>query len=237
MSFERLDKIVSSAVSISRTDAKLLIKGGRVAVDGKTVKDCTYKIDADSSCVEVDGKPAAYKKNVYYMINKPKGVLSASNDKTRKTVVDIVADRVKRNGLFPVGRLDKDTTGFLIITDDGDFGHKVISPKSNVEKEYIVYIDKPISDADIKVLESGVVLADNTKCRPASVTAVSEDRKTVSITITEGKYHEIKRMLGVVGAGVNELHRLRIGNVLLDPSLSQGDFREMTYEELLNVLK
>lgn len=229
---ERLDKLVSSAGSVSRTDAKQLIKRGRVTVDGKTIKDCGYKTQ-ETSVITIDGEQVTYKKFVYYMLNKPKGVLSASNDKTRETVVDIIAAEVKRNGLFPVGRLDKDTTGFLIVTDDGDFGHKVISPKSMVEKEYYALVDKPVSDSDIKTLEQGVTLADSTVCRPAKVSVLSNDRCTVSITITEGKYHEIKRMLGVVGAGVIELHRHRIGAVVLDNQLGFGEYRELTHEELL----
>ena len=232
MSLERLDKLVSSARSVSRADAKLLIKKGRVSVDGEIIKDCGYKCE-DTAVLKVDGVEVTYKKYVYYMLNKPKGVLSASNDKTRETVVDIIAADVKRNGLFPVGRLDKDTTGFLIVTDDGDFGHKVISPKSMVEKEYYVLVDKPITENDVKILEQGVTLADGTKLRPAKVRVLSDDRLTLSIIITEGKYHEIKRMLGVVDAGVNELFRHRIGNVTLDATLQPGEYRELTEQERL----
>lgn len=237
MSLERLDKLVSSAGSVSRTDAKILIKSGRVTVDDATVKDCGFKADAEKNSICIDGEPIVYKRFVYYMLNKPKGVLSASSDKSRQTVVDIIAAEVKRNGLFPVGRLDKDTTGFLIVTDDGDFGHKVISPKSFIEKEYHVFVDKPVTDSDIEALEKGVTLTDGTVCRPARVSVLSDDRLCISMIITEGKYHEIKRMLGVVCIGVNELHRHRIGKVTLDLSLKQGEYREMTSEELLNVLK
>lgn len=236
MSFERLDKLVSVAGAVSRADAKTLIRRGRVTADGAVVKDPSQKVD-ENAVISIDGETKLYKKYVYYMLNKPKGVLSASNDKSRKTVVDIIASDVLRDGLFPVGRLDKDTTGFLIVTNDGDFGHKVISPKSYVEKEYIAYVDKPITDNDISVLRQGVTLTDGTKCRPAETKVISDDKMTVSIVITEGKYHEIKRLFGVVGAGVNELHRLRIGKVTLDCALASGEYREMTEEELANVLK
>lgn len=236
MSLERLDKLVSSAGSVSRTDAKQLIKSGRVAVNGAVIKDCGFKTE-DTSEITIDGGSVTYKKYVYYMLNKPKGVLSASNDKSRETVVDIITADVKRNGLFPVGRLDKDTTGLLIVTDDGDFGHNVISPKSMIEKEYYVLVDKPITEKDISILEQGVTLVDGTKLRPAKVSVLSDDRCTVSIVITEGKYHEIKRMLGVVGAGVNELHRYRIGSVVLDDELDFGEYREMTHQELLCLYK
>ena len=236
MSLERLDKLISSAFAVSRTDAKALIRAEKVTVNGQMVCEPAYKADS-SSRLEVLGREATYQKYVYYMLNKPSGVLSASNDKTRETVVDLVAEKTHRKGLFPVGRLDNDTTGLLIITDDGDFGHKVISPKSNIEKEYIVTVDKAISEADVKKLESGVVLADGTKCRPAKVIVQGEDKRELSIVITEGKYHEIKRMLGTVGAGVVTLHRNRIGGLLLDNKLSVGEFREITVEELKYVLK
>jgi 16S rRNA pseudouridine516 synthase len=171
------------------------------------------------------------------MINKPKGILSASNDKSRETVVDLVKTEYNREGLFPVGRLDKDTTGLLIITDDGDFGHRVISPKSMIEKEYLVTLDKPITEADIKTLESGVTLVDGSVCRPAKVTPADETMTKIFMTITEGKYHEIKRMLGVVNIGVDELDRVRIGNLYKDNKLSFGQYRELTIEELELVWK
>lgn len=237
MPLERLDKIVSSVCEVSRKDARTFIKKGRVSIDGTVMKDPAAHIDTDNCKISFDGEEKIYKKYIYVMLNKPAGILSASNDKTRETVVDLVKSRFDRDGLFPVGRLDKDTTGLLIVTDDGDYGHKVISPKSNIEKEYIAEVDKPISEDDIAILEQGVTLIDGTVCRPAKVKIISGDRKMISIVITEGKYHEIKRMLGVVGAGVNKLHRERIGGLKLDSSLSTGDFREITPEEMSYVWK
>lgn len=237
MPLERLDKIVSSVCEVSRKDARTFIKKGRVSIDGTVIKDPAAHIDTDNCKISFDGEEKIYKKYIYVMLNKPAGILSASNDKTRETVVDLVKSRFDRDGLFPVGRLDKDTTGLLIVTDDGDYGHKVISPKSNIEKEYIAEVDKPISEDDIAILEQGVTLIDGTVCRPAKVKIISGDRKMISIVITEGKYHEIKRMLGVVGAGVNKLHRERIGGLKLDSSLSTGDFREITPEEMSYVWK
>lgn len=237
MSKERLDKLVSSAAMLSRNDAKDAIRGGRVTVGGNVIYDPSVKFDADKDVIEVDGITVTFKKHVYYMLNKPAGVLSASTDKTRQTVVDIIAEETKRRGLFPVGRLDRDTTGLLIVTDDGDYGHRVIHPKSFIEKEYIVLLDKPLSDRDIESLEKGAVLADGTVCRPARVTPENGDRMTVSVIITEGKYHEIKRMLGTVGAGVENLRRIRIGKLMLDSGLKPGDYREMTPEECALALK
>lgn len=233
---ERLDKIVASMTGGSRKDARGMVLRGRVSVNGKVSGNIAQKVDPKTDDISVDGQSLTYKKYVYIMINKPKGILSASNDKSRETVVDLVKPDFPRDGLFPVGRLDKDTTGLLIITDDGDFGHKVISPKSLIEKEYLVTLDKPITAEDIKVLEAGVTLADGTVCRPAKVRQ-TEREKVVSMTITEGKYHEIKRMLGVVGIGVNELERIRIGSLCKDDKLDVGQYRELTEEELSLVWK
>ena len=220
----------------SRKDARGMVLRGRVSVNGKVSGNIAQKVDPKTDDISVDGQSLTYKKYVYIMINKPKGILSASNDKSRETVVDLVKPDFPRDGLFPVGRLDKDTTGLLIITDDGDFGHKVISPKSLIEKEYLVTLDKPITAEDIKVLEAGVTLADGTVCRPAKVRQ-TEREKVVSMTITEGKYHEIKRMLGVVGIGVNELERIRIGSLFKDDKLDVGQYRELTEEDLSLVWK
>lgn len=236
MPTERLDKLIASLCSVSRRDAAAIIKSGRVEVNGEKLIDRNKRVDVEAN-VTVDGEVKAYKKFVYIMLNKPKGILSASNDKTRPTVVNIVEKDYKRCGLFPVGRLDKDTTGLLIITDDGDFGHKVISPKNYIEKEYIAEVDKPVTEDDIKTLSLGVTLADGTKCRPAKVVPVSSDCKMVSVTITEGKYHEIKRILGTVGVGVNSLKRVRIGKLMLDQTLSCGDYRELELSELEKVFE
>lgn len=237
MPIERLDKVISSICKVSRKDARGIIKKGRAVIDGRQVKDISAKVDTENSEIMVDGQKKTYKQFVYIMINKPKGILSASNDKTRETVVDLVKHDYDRHGLFPVGRLDKDTTGLLIITNDGEFGHKVISPKSFIEKEYIVTVDKPVNKEMTDILEQGVTLADGTECRPARVSVLSRDGMKLSVVITEGKYHEIKRMLGVVNVGVNELHRKRIGALTLDTSLLPGSYRELSSLDLCNLWK
>ncbi len=229
---ERLDKIVALLTGGSRKDARGMVLRGRVTVNGAVSGNIALKVDPNKDDIKIDGQSYTYKKYVYIMINKPKGILSASNDKTRETVVDLVKPEYNREGLFPVGRLDKDTTGLLIITDDGDFGHKVISPKSMIEKEYLVTLDKPITRDGIKTLEAGVILADGTVCRPAKVKPANHGSTKIYITITEGKYHEIKRMLGVIGLGVDELDRVRIGNLCKDDKLKHGQYRELTPEEL-----
>lgn len=229
MELVRIDKYLSVACSISRTDAKQLIKRGRVTVDGKPVKKAEDKVSSES-CVELDRNKLTYKKHIYILMNKPSGILSAASDKRVKTVVDIIPDYLKREGLFPVGRLDKTTTGLLIITDDGDFAHKVISPKSYIEKCYYTELDGELTEEKISKIENGVVLADGTKCRPAKIETVSASK--VYITISEGKYHEIKRMFGTVDLGVNLLHRVSIGGLKLPPDLEKGECVEIGENEL-----
>jgi 16S rRNA pseudouridine516 synthase len=196
------------------------------------VKDPSCRIETENSAILFDGKDVSYKKYIYIMLNKPSGVLSASEDKSVETVVDIVKKDFDRSGLFPVGRLDKTSTGLLIITDDGNFAHNVISPKKDIEKQYMVVLDGELTDENAKKLEKGVTLADGYECKKCIVNIDKDDKKVAYVTITEGKYHQIKRMFGVVNLGVNELHRQRIGKLWLDETLSQGEYREINAQEL-----
>lgn len=225
----RLDKYISVAAAVSRSDAKSLIKKGRVTVNESVVKTVDAKV-SESDKVTVDNKTVIYKKYVYLIMNKPQGILSASTDKKVKTVVDIVPEEFKHYDLFPVGRLDKDTTGLLLITNDGDFAHRIISPKSNIEKKYWVELDGAVTDAHIAQFESGVILADNTKCMPAKLMKLEHNE--AEIIIREGKYHQVKRMFGTVGLGVNKLKRLSIGNLELPEDITEGCCRELTEQEL-----
>lgn len=233
----RIDKIVSSASGLSRREAHDLIRSGRVTVSGTVIRDIGFKVDPDSEEVLLNGQSAGYCKNVYYMLNKPAGLLSAASDKNRRTVVDIVFEETGRKNLFPVGRLDKDTTGLLLITDDGEFAHRVISPKSHVEKEYIALLDGDVGQAEIDAFANGVELADGRVCRPAKLETDDESGQICRVTLTEGKYHQVKRMFGAVGLGVNELCRVRIGELKLDSSLAEGEFRALTEDEKKLVLK
>jgi len=226
----RIDKYLSVACKISRTDAKKLIKGGKVTVDGKVIKRAEDKVCVGESQVLCDKKPVTYKKHIYILMNKPSGILSAATDKRVKTVVDIIPDNLKRDGLFPVGRLDKNTTGLIIITDDGDFAHRVTSPKSNIEKCYYTELDGELTEEAKNSIENGAVLADGTKCRPAKIQMLTKN--SVYITISEGKYHQIKRMFGTVGLGVNLLSRISIGRLNLPESLKEGECVEIFPDEL-----
>ena len=226
----RLDKLVSSQGKYSRSDVKKLIKQGLIVVDGKVVKTPDEKVDPDSSEVFINGEPFVYKAHVYIMLNKPQGVVSATDDRTHTTVLDLVPESLRRDGLFPAGRLDADTTGFVLITDDGDFAHRILSPKSHVEKTYIAELAESISDEDIKKLESGITLKDGFECLPAKILPIED--KIVEIKICEGKYHQIKRMFGATNNRVLSLKRTKIGGLPLDIDLKPGNCREITQEEL-----
>ncbi len=232
MALIRMDKFLSSALGISRNDAKLLLKNGNITVDGKRVIRGDYKFE-ESSEVKNGDTPLTYKKHIYLMMNKPSGILSAATDKRVKTVIDLVPEQFKREGLFPVGRLDKNTTGLLIVTDDGDFGHKVISPKTETEKCYYVELDGEVKEEYIKFFAEGVTLVSGEVCRPAILKP--SGRCSAYVTVTEGKYHQIKRMFGVVGLGVNLLHRVSIGKLILPESLSPGEFVELTEAEKASI--
>lgn len=234
MNLQRLDKIIASQVNISRTDAKADIRKGFVTVDGSVLCDPSRAVDTDSK-ICYKGQALCFKEHIYILMNKPKGVLSASTDKRRQTVVDLVPPELFRSGLFPVGRLDKDTTGLLIITDDGDFAHRVISPKSGINKLYDVVLDGEVTSDTVKAFQEGIVLADGTKCLPARLEIKETNRAIVEIK--EGKYHQIKRMFGVVGLGVEELKRISVGNLKLPDSLKCGECIELSAEDLKFVLQ
>lgn len=229
MAKERFDKIIANQFNISRKDARILIRRGKGWVDGKPFCDPAALVSTESEIV-FDGQPLEYKKYIYILMNKPKGVLSASNDKKCKTVVDLVPSQWRRNGLFPVGRLDKDTTGFLIITDDGDFAHRAIAPNKNVAKVYEVTLDGRLTEEMVQAFADGIILADGTKCKSAELKIIDECK--AHVTITEGKYHQIKRMFGTVGLGVNELKRLSIGALSLPQDLAEGECILLSCQEI-----
>lgn len=230
---ERLDKILSSALKISRGDVKKLMKKQSVTVNGASVKSGEMKIDPDTDEIRLNGRDVVYQKNIYLMMNKPEGVISASNDKSQETVVDLVPEEYRRDGLFPAGRLDADTTGFVLITDDGDFAHRILSPKNHVEKTYHARLAQRLSDGDIERFLSGIELKDGTLCLEARLRVI-EDGETplVEVVIHEGKYHQVKRMFAALGNRVVQLRRIKIGGLSLDGTLAEGECREITREEI-----
>ena len=235
---ERLDKILASQGTLSRRDVKEIMKKGRVSVNGTVVKDSSIKFDIYKDEVCLDGEKIALKKHIYIMMNKPQGVVSASEGEKEETVVDLVPNEFYRKGLFPAGRLDKDTTGFVLITDDGDFAHKILSPKNHIFKTYLARLDHELSEADIRMLENGITLGDGTILKEAKVEIVEQsDTPLVKIMICEGKYHQVKRMFAAAGNRVVALHRSKMGELELDSALNPGECREITPEELQKIQK
>lgn len=226
---ERLDKVISTQTSYSRKDIKRMAKQSEICVNGSVCKSADIKIDPENDVVTVKGEKIAYKQYVYYMMNKPKGVLSASNDKNAQTVIDILPQELYRKNLFPAGRLDKDTTGLLIITDDGDFAHRMLAPNKKVYKHYIATLDKPLTDDVKEKFESGIVLADGTVCQKAFFDKLTDN--TALVKICEGKFHQVKKMFSACSYIVEELRRVQIGNLHLDENLSQSEVRELTQVE------
>lgn len=228
----RLDKYLSDMGIASRKELRSIIKSGRVSVDGKPALSPEMKVSGES-CVCLDGERLGYSRFHYYMMNKPAGVLSATEDGRQKTVLDLVSPQMKRLGLFPVGRLDKDTRGLLLLTDDGDFAHRVISPKSEVEKLYYAKVEGEPCREDAEAFAVGIELADGTRCLPAKLQLLGGNECLV--TVMEGKYHQVKRMLASRGKPVLELKRLSIGGLRLDESLQPGEYRELTEIDLCKV--
>ncbi len=232
---QRLDKIIASQTGASRSDARKGIRFGKALVNGKAVRDPAEQFDPNAAEIVYRGQALSYKKHTYILINKPKGVLSASSDKSRQTVIDLLPQHLKRANLAPVGRLDKDTTGLLIITDDGEFAHKVISPKSNILKTYKVTLDGTLTKEMTEQFANGIILADGTACRPAELEIIGE--RIACVRISEGKYHQIKRMFGVVGLGVNELERIAVGSLKLPDDLPYGQAIELSEEQKKDIFQ
>lgn len=236
MQKQRLDKFLSNQLNISRVDAKELIKKRLVTVNGGTAKLFDMKIDPEGDSVAAEGKAVTYREHVYIMLNKPAGVVCATRDKLSETVLELIPAELRREGLFPAGRLDKDTVGFVLITDDGGFAHDILSPKKHVDKKYFAVLEKNIAEHDIELLKSGITIDGGEKCLPAYVEA-SQKPNEIFITLHEGKYHQIKRMAEAVGNKVLYLKRLSIGGLALDETLREGECREITKEELISINK
>lgn len=229
----RLDKYLSDMGTASRKELRDIIRAGRVTVNGVTVSVPETKIDPETDSVGLDGQALAYKRFHYYIMDKPVGILTATEDRKQSTVLDLLAVEERRMGLFPVGRLDKDTSGLLLLTDDGVFAHRVISPKSGVEKIYHARVDGDITEADVRAFAGGITLRDGTHCLPAKLERTGEG--CCLVTVMEGKYHQVRRMLASCGKPVTELRRLSVGALLLDNASSPGEYRELAQSEAMKV--
>ncbi|MBR3312231.1 MAG: rRNA pseudouridine synthase [Solobacterium sp.] len=222
----RLDKALANIGYGSRNEMKRLIKSGRVRVNGEVITNPTVHIQEETDELMIDDKPVTYQKYFYFMLNKPAGVISATEGRDT-TVIDLIDENIK--GLFPCGRLDKDTEGLLMISNDGELTHQLLSPRNHIEKEYYVEHSIPLSDYDVEMLENGISSgADN--FRPAKYEKVSDH--ACRLVITEGKYHEIKRMFLAMGNQVTYLKRLRMKTLILDPALKPGEYRPLKPEEI-----
>lgn len=225
---ERLDKILGRQTGYSRKDIKILVKNKRIKVNDEIVLKSDIKI-SDEDIIKLDDNIIELKEFIYLVLNKPKGYVSATEDDSNLTVLDLIDDKYRHRNLFPAGRLDKDTTGLMIITDDGVFAHNILSPKKHVEKTYNVKIDIPITNEMIIGFKNGVELIDG-ECKSAILEKTGEF--TGKVTLTEGRYHQIKRMFGCFSAKVVELERIKMGKFYLPKDLELGSFREITEEEL-----
>ena len=230
----RIDKFLSEMAVCSRSEASKAARSGGITVDGQPVKRADVHIDPERNTVCYFGQPVVYKKFTYIMLNKPDGYISATDDPRERTVLELLDERSRKLGLFPAGRLDKNTLGLLILTNDGELCHRLLSPKNHVEKRYYFETERNITEEDKQKLESGVDL-DGERTKPAKL-ALSGDRSGV-ITITEGKFHQIKRMFEVVCNKVTYLERIEFGGIELDKNLARGEWRELTAEEVETLRK
>ena len=233
MKLERLDKIIASQTSYSRKDIKKLISEGKILLNKNIIKDSGLKVDLEKDEIIVNNQKINFQKNVYLILNKPKGYVSATEDKKDKVVLELVPEKYKNRELFPAGRLDKDTTGLMIITDDGMFAHEILAPKKHVCKTYEVEIDIPVTEEMKQGFKQGVRLNDG-ECKTADLKIL--DKYNAQVTLTEGRYHQIKRMFGCYGAKVVNLKRISIGTLKLPDNLKEGECRELSENEL-NLIK
>lgn len=239
---QRLDKLLSHSGFGTRSEIKQLVKRGSVQVNGKPAKDSGLQVDPAADEITVDGEAVNYREHVYLMLNKPQGVISATEDFRDRTVLDLLDESYRHFELFPVGRLDKDTEGLLLLTNDGKLAHELLSPKKHVPKTYYAKVEGRVSEADQRAFRAGVRLDDGYVTMPAELRILSEenpsagDLSEIELTIMEGKFHQVKRMFEAVGKRVVFLKRLRMGGLTLDESLSAGDYRELTERELQELM-
>ena len=227
---ERLDKILSATGKWSRREVKLLVKQGRILVDGRPAAAPEQKVDPATMEITVDGTDIGYRRFTYLMLHKPAGVLSAVEDKRQQTVLDLLPQELQRQGLSPVGRLDKDTEGLLLLTNDGDLTHRLLSPRYHVDKVYYARVEGRLEPSDCEAFAAGMTLGDGLECMPAGLQILSPDEALV--TLQEGKFHQVKRMLAARGKPVLYLKRLSMGDLQLDEALKPGEFRHLTEEEV-----
>lgn len=231
---ERIDKVLSNLGYGTRKDLKKIVKNGLVQVNGVTIKDSAVKVDPEKDKIVINGEEIFYRKFIYLMMNKPAGVVSATFDNRDETVIDLLEVEHQVFEPFPVGRLDKDTVGLLLLTNDGELNHRLISPKWKVDKVYFAKIDKKVTEEDIEKFKNGITLDDGYTCKEAilEIQSASDEGSEIVLTIQEGKFHQVKRMFEAVGKTVTYLKRIEFGTLPLDEDLEEGEYRELTDEEI-----
>lgn len=231
---ERLDKIISNLGYGSRKEIKQLARKGFIEVDGNIIKDSGMSVDPEKSIIKINGEEIFYRKYIYLMMNKPDGVISATFDNRDETVIDLLEVEHQVFNPFPVGRLDKDTVGLLLLTNDGELNHRLLSPKWHVDKVYYAKINKPVDENDVEAFKKGITLDDGYLCKEAKLEILSsnENGSEIRLTIQEGKFHQVKRMFNAVDKEVTYLKRVEFGGLLLDETLEEGEYRELTDEEI-----
>ena len=232
MEKQRLDKIIASTGRFSRREVKLLVRQGRVLVDGAPARSGEEKVDPQTTEIVVNGEALCYRKFTWVMLNKPAGYLSATEDGRGPTVLDLLPPELRKQGLFPVGRLDKDTEGLLLLTNEGGLAHDLLSPRRHVDKVYYTRVAGRLTEEDCQAFAAGMILDDGLVCQPAGLKILKAGEESEAhVTLREGKFHQVKRMLAFRGKPVLYLERIQMGNLTLDPSLSRGEFRFLTESE------
>ena len=234
----RLDKCLADCGLGTRSEVKSLLKAKRITVNGKVVNNGKVQVNPETDEILFDGEKIQYEEFVYIMMNKPKGVVSATEDNLHKTVLDLIDPLYFKKGVFPVGRLDIDTHGLLLLTNDGELAHRLLSPKKHVTKIYQARVEGVMTDEDAAAFEKGIVLSDGTECMPArlDILNTTQDESIVQIHLKEGKFHQVKRMVKACGKTVVDLQRLTMGPIKLDESLALGESRPLTEEELESLM-
>lgn len=225
----RLDKFLSETGTATRSESKKAARSGGVVLNGVAVRDLSVHMDPENDRVTYMGSPVIYQKNIYIMMNKPDGVISATDDGNEATVLDLLPEKYKKMEIFPCGRLDKNTLGLLILTNNGALAHRLLSPKCHVEKTYRFECERPLTDGDVELLCKGVDIGEKSSTQPAKVLLTSS--RSGEISVTEGKFHQIKRMFQAVCNKITYLERIRFADIPLDESLARGEWRELTEEE------
>ena len=225
----RLDKFLSETGTASRSESKKAARVGGVTLNGVAVRDLSVHIDPENDRISYMNTPVIYQKNIYIMMNKPDGVISATEDGNEKTVLELLPEKYRKMEIFPCGRLDKNTLGLLILTNNGALAHRLLSPKCHVEKTYRFECERPLTDGDVELLCKGVDIGEKSSTQPAKVTLTSN--RSGEISVTEGKFHQIKRMFQAVCNKITYLERIRFADIPLDTTLARGEWRELTEEE------